>query len=91
MQKTNSIRKQQRAKRIKWLLEHQQLWEGYPYQDPLGRIEYRDPRDKEIVEAMKAEGLISKRTYWPDVNLFSLIAEARRLRRDRIIKGSVND
>jgi hypothetical protein len=49
------------------------MWEGWG--------EVGDPRQKEIVEAMVRDGLVSEKTYYQDVNLTSLIIKAREVRR----------
>lgn len=65
-----------RIDKIIWLLEHQDLWIGFP-SGVAG-----DPRYKEIVDKMKEDELISNSTYWPDVKLHKLISEARKMRRE---------
>jgi len=67
-----------RQEKIDWLLAHQSLWEGWQRRDSPATY---DPRGRAIVEAMVADGLVSKATYWKDVSLNNLIQEARRQRR----------
>ena len=57
-----------RGAKIRWLRAHHLLWEGFVPDD---RQNWR-----EIIDLMKAEGLIAHSTYPLDVNLPSLIAEA---------------
>jgi len=66
--------KSTRHDKLTWLLNHQDLWEGW---EELG-----DPRKREIFDLMVKEGLVSEKTYWRDLNLTRLINEARILRRD---------
>lgn len=57
------------AERIEWLLKHPQFLEltGGPKRE-----------DKsQIVKAMQRDGLVSKKTYWPDVKLDDAIREAK--------------
>lgn len=72
-------RKVTRQDRIDWLLAHQSLWEGWP----TGNAPLKVPARKwiGIVEAMRAEGLVSPKTNWKDVNLTNLISDARKQRR----------
>ena len=74
MAKKNLLSSQ--IEKIIWLLKHQCLWEGYP---DLGIV---DTRQKDIVDAMKKDGLVSPNTYWPDVHIGRLINEARKFRRE---------
>lgn len=67
-----------RQAKVDWLLAHQDLWEGFPRGE-----QHTDPRQKSIVDEMKKARLISKSTYYPDVNLYNLIVEAREQRRGR--------
>lgn len=60
--------------RIDWLMAHQELWLGWPH--PAVRCNWR-----KIVEMMKVDGVVSKRTSWKDVNVNNLIVRARRSRR----------
>jgi hypothetical protein len=57
-----------REAKIRWLLAHQSLWEGF---NPNDRQNWRD-----IIRLMKADGLIANSTYALDVGLLSLIADA---------------
>lgn len=68
-----------RGEKIKWLLLHQPLWEGWPNE--------RRQKQSVIVAKMKAEGLVSKVTYPGNISLNNLIADARTLRR----MGKVED
>lgn len=61
--------------KIDWLLKNQNLWEGWR-----SGWEF-DPRKKSIVDRMKQEGLVSKRTVWMDVEIGNLITKARKQRR----------
>lgn len=70
-----------RMDKILWLLANQDLWEGFPSNF------INDPRQQIIVARMKEAGLVSNRTNWYDVNLRSLISEARKLRRERSRNG----
>jgi hypothetical protein len=52
--------------RVDWLRARPQLhkeWQG----------ERQDPRRRQIVEALRDAGLISKTTYWKDVNVDALL------------------
>jgi hypothetical protein len=66
--------KSTRADKLTWLLNNQHLWEGW--------ADIGDPRQKDLVMAMKREGLVSSKTNWSDINLTSLITEARKIRRE---------
>jgi hypothetical protein len=57
-----------RATKVRWLVAHQSLWAGFL---PDNHQNWRD-----IINLMKAEGLVAPTTYPLDVNLPSLIAEA---------------
>jgi hypothetical protein len=57
-----------REAKVRWLQAHHQLWEDFLPDD---RQNWRD-----IIELMKADGLIARSTYPFDVNLPSLIADA---------------
>jgi len=74
-------RSNRRAKRVKWLLNNPHLWTGFPdskrYVIDNG---YQQNRWRSIVILMKEMGLVSEKTYWRDVNLVNLVAEARILR-----------
>lgn len=63
-----------REDKLSWLLKNQSLWEGW---EDIG-----DHRKRDVVEKMRKDGLLSEKTNWQDVNLTSLIGEARRLRRE---------
>ena len=68
--------------KIDWLLAHQGMWEGWPRGE-----NGNDTRRYTIVAAMKDAGLISMKTYAPDVALTNLIVEARRQRREGAAHG----
>jgi hypothetical protein len=57
-----------RGAKVRWLQAHRVLWEGFL---PDNRENWRD-----IVNLMKADGLIALSTYALDVNLPSLIDDA---------------
>ena len=52
--------------KMQWLRGHRDLWRGY--------LGHKDKRKRLIIAAMKRDGLISRNTYWHDVNLLGLIA-----------------
>jgi hypothetical protein len=56
--------------RVTWLLKNQQFLVG-----KLDKIER--PVKRLIVMAMKRDGLVSKKTYWPDVTLDDEIRQAK--------------
>jgi hypothetical protein len=58
------------GERVTWLLKHQQFLVG-----KLDKIER--PVKRLIVLAMKHDGLVSNKTYWPDVKLDDEIREAK--------------
>ena len=58
-----------REAKVRWLKTHCYLWENSPSDD---RQNWRD-----IIKLMKAEGLVAPTTYPFDVNVPSLIEEAR--------------
>jgi hypothetical protein len=58
------------GERVTWLLKHQQFLVG-----KLDKIER--PVKRLIVLAMKQDGLVSKKTYWPDVTLDNEIRQAK--------------
>lgn len=62
-----------RQDRINWLLANQKEWKSYP------RI--HETRTKVIIEKMKQASVLSEKTNWYDVNLTSLVNDARRKRR----------
>jgi hypothetical protein len=68
-----------RADRIEWLLANPKLWEGFP-------SGHRSNR--EIILQMKKDGVLSRKTSPYDVDLRSLVIDARRLRADRALKGT---
>lgn len=53
--------------RVEWLLKHHAL---------LG-LEGKSTNKQKIVTAMKHDGLVSRKTYWPDVNLNDEIKQAK--------------
>lgn len=55
-----------RDDRVQWLRQHPEVWN-------LSR--------PELVGYMKQVGLLSKKTYWKDVNLYNLLREAGAPRR----------
>ena len=61
------------ADRVRWLLEHPELWKDWTGHQ-------RSPKQQEIVLAMQDAGLLSRKTYWPDVNLHALIHLAIQVR-----------
>jgi hypothetical protein len=69
--------KSSRRDKITWLLNHQHLWEGWQ--------DIGDPRKRGIFDQMVKDGLVSKNTYWRDLNLTRLINDTRRLRGGRSI------
>jgi hypothetical protein len=73
-----------RSRRIAWLIENRHLWRGLLTARAVanGRSERRW---KVIVRLMQEEGLVQPSTHWSDVNLISLIVDARKqLRRRRV-------
>jgi hypothetical protein len=78
-----------RSRRIAWLIEHRQLWQGLLSRRGPGN-ESLQRRWKEIVLLMQGEGLVQPSTHWSDVNLVSLIGDARKeLRASRRLRCSV--
>lgn len=70
-----------RGDRLRWLLDHPQLWEGWPQ----SRGDYKPGHwecERAIKKAMREAGLYSPRTYVGDINLVNLIKDARALRRE---------
>lgn len=67
--------KSTREDKLTWLLNHQPLWDGW--------MTDSDPRKRSLVEKMREEGLISKTTWWRDLNLTRLIGQARKVRREK--------
>jgi hypothetical protein len=63
---------QTRQGRIDWLLAHQDMWYGWLN---------HDPRTRRVVEAMRRDGVVSKTTYWKDVNIPNLVIDARTQKR----------
>lgn len=63
-----------RAAKVRWLLTHPKVWEGFP-------CEGRDV--KEVFEAMQAAGLYRAGTTWVDSDVTGHVSRARRLRRLR--------
>ena len=67
-----------RGERLRWLIDHPAVWEGYPMQ-------FSTPGHKDhnriVFEAMQKDGLFSPRTMPMDVNLEKIISEARHVRR----------
>ena len=63
--------------RIAWLLEHRDLW-----REVVNRQSSMKPQSqgkwREIVTRMQRDGVVQPTTHWSDVNLVSLIADARR-------------
>jgi hypothetical protein len=63
-------------RRRAWLAQRRKLWEDFPTKpsqiNNKSRIKYR-----EIIQLMKADGLVSKNTYYLDVRLFSMLKELR--------------
>jgi hypothetical protein len=57
--------------RVSWLLAHPHFLVG-----KLGEKAER-PVKRDIVTAMKHDGLVSKKTYWPDVGLHEEIRQAK--------------
>lgn len=57
------------AERIAWLLAHPEFLRA----DFLGGV----PTKRAIVLLMQCDGLVSKKTFWPDVNLDDAIREAK--------------
>lgn len=51
--------------RVDWLRARPELYRGWQGE--------RDPRQRQIVEALRAAGLISKTTYWKDVHVDALV------------------
>jgi hypothetical protein len=68
------FRKSTRAEKIEWLIKNSDLWYGFTI---------ADPRWQGIVEKMREEGLVAHSTYWKDVQIWNLIVEARKVRRNK--------
>lgn len=70
-----------REKKIQWLVDHYDLWNSWSVFDETTKKEQR-----RLVEGMRDAGLISKSTYWLDINLVRLIREARqKMNRERLL------
>jgi len=66
-----------RSRRIAWLIEHRDLWREVVNRQSL--IKPQSQRKwREIVRRMQTDGVVQPTTHWSDVNLVSLIAEARK-------------
>lgn len=67
-----------KSDRLNWLMEHPDLWEGYPKQFalPLAKSHY-----KRIFEAMKKAGLFAPTTQCCGLTIDKLIDQARFVRR----------
>lgn len=59
-----------RQAKYEWLLRNPDAWAGWQGRD--------DPRARLIVEAMRADGLVSRTAYWVDVHVGDLIEVAQR-------------
>ena len=64
--------------KIKWLLNHQSMWDGLKLPDEFHRV-------KRIASLMKEEGLYSQKTYIKDIwtSVIRLIPIARASRRNK--------
>lgn len=60
------------AAKLSWLTTHPDQWAWTE-----GAVN-KDPRWRELFEAMRVAGLYSHRTYWRDVSLGKLVVDARR-------------
>lgn len=58
------------AERIEWLVKHPQYLEAWD--DSL-----RQKSSEAIVLAMQEDGLVSRNTFWPDVNLKEAVHQAK--------------
>ena len=67
-----------RSQRLRWLIDHPAVWEGFPEQ--FSTPDHKD-HNRMIFEAMQRARLFSKRTLCADVNLQPLISQARFIRR----------
>ena len=76
---------QRRQARIDWLLAHPEMWQGWVADSEGGDTR---KRKREIVEAMRRDGVISETTYWVDVQLTNLIKDARRQKREEKANAS---
>lgn len=62
-----------KEQKIKWLLDNQSVWEGFP----------RHPHHMaEIFSEMQDAGLYSPFTVWTHANIYALISDARKQRRE---------
>lgn len=77
-------RKLRECMRLRWLKEHPKLWMGYPPAAQPSSHD-REPRKREIVDGLKAAGLISEKTYTEDVNVSKMV---QRLR-EKLAKGEI--
>lgn len=58
---------ERRVQRIEWLRDHPKMWENWQ-----GNAELRK---RQVVEAMQADRMVARATYWKDVNITSMIEE----------------
>jgi hypothetical protein len=61
--------------RVDWLLQHPDLWAEWSEDAPDAVLR---PVKRRLVEAMKRDGVLAASTYWVDVQMGKLVAEARR-------------
>jgi hypothetical protein len=92
---TNELRRRasfrhNRSRRVAWLMQNKHLWRDVlPRRSSANEKSQR--RWKEIVMLMRREGLVQPSTHWSDVNLISLIVEARKQLRDRRVSNARPD
>lgn len=72
-----------KKERIAWIAARPEMWAGMPTYDTQARTGDYWSRKAAIVEAMKADGLLSQKTGVVDVDVLGLIREARKQRRER--------
>jgi hypothetical protein len=66
--------KTSRLAKIRWLLDHQDLWER-KFQERGNTWE----EEKKLMKLMIAEGLYSPTTQFGDINIYNLIRDAKNL------------
>lgn len=62
-----SSSREDRERRVRWLVDNPDQWSDFD-----------EDSARSVVERMRTAGLYSKSTYWRDVRIAELVAEARR-------------
>jgi hypothetical protein len=70
-----SARLSTRDEKLAWLLAHPAIWEGFPRED-------RPNHARLIFMSMQKAGLYSLTTCWQDADIYGLISDTRKLRRE---------